>query len=162
MSGTEGPLGTVRLLVETALSSRPLYEDVPARATKGGRWILDATPGLALGAAAGDVVEVDKEGAFRVTARGGNIAIHVSAAAGASQERDSLTEAIGSLGGRLDARAWTRDGSSSLSVYTVPAAAGFGPIEQVLVEFASAAPGGEWYYGNVYDPADGTPLNWWD
>jgi len=157
----ERPPGTVRLLVEDGPSTRPVYEDVPARATPDGTWILDVSPGLALGTAAGDVVEVGSDGAFRVVIRGGNIAVHVSTPASGNQQRDALTETIGTLGGWLDARGWTRDGANSLSVYTIPVAAGFPAIEQALTAFADETPGGHWYYANVYGADDKTPLNWW-
>jgi hypothetical protein len=154
--------GAVRLLVSPGPSGRPVYEDVSARATGNGSWVLDASPGLALGTAAGDVVEVDPDGTFRVISRGGNVAVHVGAPAEMNPQRDALTEAIRALGGWLDRRGWTRDGTSSLSVYTIPVAAGFPAIQGALAAFSSAAPGSEWYYANVYDPADDkTPLNWW-
>jgi hypothetical protein len=66
------------------------------------------------------------------------------------------------MGGWFDGRGWTRDGSKSLSVYTVPFTAGFAAIEQACNAFVAAVPKGEWCYVNVYDPADdSTPLNWW-
>lgn len=151
--GEGGPPGTVRLLVEAGPSTRPVYEDVPARPAPEGDWILDASPGLALGAAAGDVLEVGPDSAFRVVRRGGNIAVHVSSPAAANRQRDALTETISALGGRLDARGWTRDGANSLSVYTIPVAAGRPAIEQALTTFAAETPDGHWYYAN----ADDTP-----
>jgi hypothetical protein len=149
MPSTDEKSGAVRLLVSPGPSGRPVYEDVSARATGNGGWVLDASPGLALGTAAGDVVEVDPDGTFRVISRGGNVAVHVSAPADVGPQRDALTEAIRALGGWLDGRGWTRDGASSLSVYTIPAAAGFAAIQDALAAFSSAAPGSEWYYANV-------------
>jgi hypothetical protein len=152
----------VRLLVSPGPSARPVYEDVSARPTANGGWVLDASPGLALGTAAGDVVEVDRDGTFRVISRAGNVAVHVGAAAAANSQRAALTKAIRALGGWLDGIGWTRDGANSLSVYTIPVAAGFPAIQGALAAFSSAVPGSEWYYANVYDPADDkTPLNWW-
>jgi hypothetical protein len=162
MPSTDERSGAVRLLVSPGQSGRPVYEDVSARATGNGEWVLEASPGLALGTAAGDVLEVDPDGTFRIITRGGNVAVHVSAPAAANPQRDALTEAIRALGGWLDGRDWTRDGTSSLSVYTIPVAVGFPAIQDVLATFSAAAPGSEWYYANVYDPADDkTPLNWW-
>jgi hypothetical protein len=162
MPSTDVRSGAVRLLVALGPSARPVYEDVSARPTANGGWVLGTSPGLALGAAAGDVVEVDRDGTFRVISRGGNVAVHVGAPAAANSQRDALTQAIRALGGWLDSRGWTRDGTSSLSVYTIPVAAGFPAIQGALDAFSSAAPGSEWYYANVYDPVDDkTPLNWW-
>jgi hypothetical protein len=43
-----------------------------------------------------------------------------------------------------------------------PLASGFAPIEAAMRRYQAAVPVGEWYYVNVYDPADDTtPLNWW-
>ena len=47
-------------------------------------------------------------------------------------------------------------------MFTVPYRAGFAAIEAALNRYRSAVPKGEWYYANVYDPADdSTPLTWW-
>lgn len=152
---------TVRLLVETGPSGRPVHEDVPA-AREGDNWRLRASPGLAMGAAAGDLVRVAPDHSFDVLERGRNIAVHVSAPAAARRELDALKSRLESLGGWCDGVGWTRDRASSLSVFTVPFRAGFGPVEAALGEYARAVPKGEWYYVNVYDPADDvTPLNWW-
>jgi hypothetical protein len=151
----------VRLLVETGPSGRPVHEDVPA-AREGDNWRLEASPGLAMGTAAGDLLRVREDHAFDVLERGRNIAVHVSAPAAANHELAALKIKIESLGGWRDGVGWTRNGSSSLSVFTIPLRAGFPQIEAALNEYASAVPAGEWYYVNVYDPADDvTPLNWW-
>ena len=64
--------------------------------------------------------------------------------------------------GWSDGVGWTRDKSSSLTVFTIPFRAGFAAIEAAMNRYRSAVPRGEWYYANVYDPADdSTPLNWW-
>jgi len=154
---------TVRLLVQQGSSGRPVLEEVPA-AREGDLWRLTASPGLALGAAAGDLLRVGDDHAFDVLERGRNIAVHVSApAAGpARTELARLRATLESLGGWCDGVGWTRDRASSLSVFTVPLAASFARIEAALNAYTKAVPAGEWYYVNVYDPADDTtPLNWW-
>lgn len=154
--------GTVKLLVEMGPSGRPVFENVPARSTAPGVWILEASPGLAMGTASGDVVKVDPDGSFRVIERAGNIAIHVGAPRGAEDHLNELTARLQTLGGWFDGRGWTKDGTNSLSVYTVPIGAGFTAIQEACDAFAASVSGGEWYYANIYDPADDkTPLNWW-
>lgn len=154
--------GHVRLFVAAGPSGRPVFEDVPAQQQSPGVWTLRATPGLATGAAAGDKVKVGADGTFEVLSRAGNVALHVSAPAGEQAALDRLTQQLERIGGWLDGRSWTRDGGSSFSVFTVPVQAGFPSIEGALGEFVAAVPKGEWYYVNVYDPADDTtPLNWW-
>ncbi|MFL6077244.1 MAG: DUF4265 domain-containing protein [Mycobacteriales bacterium] len=156
-----GPDGSVRLLAATGPSGRPVFENVPARPAGPGRWQLLASPGLALGAAAGDTVAVSGDGSFTVAARSGNVAVHVSGPTSADRHLDALTRKLEALGGWLDGRSWTRDRTQSLAVYTIPVKAGFAAMEQPLREYATAVPDGDWNYINVYDPADGTPLNWW-
>lgn len=115
-----------------------------------------------MGAAAGDLLEVGDDHSFEVVERGGNIAVHVGAPAGAQAQLDRLKGDLERLGGWCDGTGWTRDRDSSLTVFTVPHRAGFTSIEAACNRYQQAAPGGEWYYVNVYDPADDTtPLNWW-
>jgi hypothetical protein len=151
---------TVRLLVQIGRSGRPVHEDVPAE-PEGRRWRLLASPGLAMGAAAGDLLEVRDDQSFEVVERGGNVAVHVSAPPGADADVDRLKGEIEGLGGWSDGKGWTRD-RSTLTVFTIPFRAGFPAIESTLNTYRKRVPTGEWYYVNVYDPADdSTPLNWW-
>lgn len=154
--------GTVRLLVATGPSGRPVVEDVPARDLGGGRWRLLGTPGLARGTAAGDTLRVAGDGSFTVTERGGNVAVQVSAPAGAEERLGELTERVKALGGRLDSRGATRDGRFTFSAYTVPVTAGFPAIEAAFQAYARAVPDGEWSYANVFADEEGRePLDWW-
>ena len=151
---------TVRLLVAFGPSGRPVHEDVPAK-PEGRRWRLLASPGLAMGAAAGDVVVVRDDHSFEVIERAGNIAVHVSAPPGAEDEVARLHATIEGLGGWCDGNGSTRN-RSTLTVFTIPHQVGFAAIESVLNTYRSRVSDGEWYYINVYDPADDTtPLNWW-
>lgn len=154
-------MSTVRLLVEIGRSGRPVHEDVPAE-QEGDRWRLLASPGLVMGTAAGDLLEVYENRDFDVVERGQNIAIHVTTPAGAAAELDELKARIEAMGGWCDGLGWTRDRTASLSVFTIPFHVGFEAIEEACDEYEHAVPTGEWYYANVYDPADdATPLNWW-
>jgi hypothetical protein len=48
-------------------------------------------------------------------------------------------------------------------VYSIHYSIGFQTIENVMNECIADYPDTVWYYGNVYDPNDGsTPLNWWN
>ncbi|MEV4319120.1 DUF4265 domain-containing protein [Actinocrispum sp. NPDC049592] len=154
--------GTVRLLAGTAPSGRPVFENVPADRTAPDEWTLTASPGMAMGAAAGDVVRVRPDGRFDVLTRAGNIAVHAAGPTSATGQFDRLVQAVERLGGRLDGRGYTKDNTSSMAVFTIPYAAGFEAVEAAFNDYAATVPGGEWYYVNVYDPADDTtPLNWW-
>ncbi len=47
-------------------------------------------------------------------------------------------------------------------VVTVSVRVGFPAVQAVCNAFVNAHKDVNWYYANVYDPADGiTPLNWW-
>ncbi|UZN02625.1 hypothetical protein [Cellulomonas sp. S1-8] len=83
----------------------------------------------------------------------GNLAIHVFAPA---DQGDDLFRRMSALGGRRDGQ------TPSLTVYTVPVAAGFSAIEAILADFTRSHPSAEWYYGNVYDNDGVTPLRWWE
>jgi Domain of unknown function (DUF4265) len=154
-------MSTVRLLVEIGRSGRPVHEDVPAE-QEGDKWRLLASPGLVMGTAAGDLLEVYENRDFDVVERGQNIAVHVATPAGATAELDQFKAKIERMGGWCDGIGWTRDRTSALSVFTIPFHVGFEAIEAACNEYEDAVPTGEWYYANIYDPTDDeTPLNWW-
>jgi hypothetical protein len=50
------------LLLADNDGEEPVLESTPAREERAGEWLLLATPGLAQGCAAGDVVRVEAEG----------------------------------------------------------------------------------------------------
>jgi hypothetical protein len=134
-----------------------VYEEVAVEPIGDDRYRLAQSPGLALGMAAGDIFELTEERKAAVLERGGNLAIQVYHPPGEADDLErALTARIVALGGRLDGR------SRWQLVYTVPVAAGFKAVEEALATTMAEFAGVEWYYGNVYDPADGeTPLNWW-
>jgi len=45
--------------------------------------------------------------------------------------------------------------------YSLHVNLGFAAIETLMDNAMAAFPGAVWYYGNVYDPETGEPLNWW-
>jgi hypothetical protein len=138
-----------------------IMEDVPATPMgEPGTFRLTASPGLAQGLAAEDVVRVAADGLFTVVRRGGNLAVQVFARELSDNALDGLVADVSGLGGRLDGG--TDSADSLLRVFTIPVTAGFAAVETVFDAFVAAQPGAEWYFANVYDPADGvTPLNWW-
>ena len=153
---------TVQLLAGYGSSGRPVLEQVPARPVGPGTWELLSTPGLALGAAAGDRVTVGDHGDFTVVARSGIVGVYVTGPAAAAGLLHEVTERIKALGGWMDGGAETRGDQHFLRIYNVPVKAGFPAIEAAVGSFTSEVPGTAWYYSNVYDPDDEvTPLNWW-
>jgi hypothetical protein len=143
----------VTLLVDISPSGEPVYEQVTAEALPDGRFRLLASPGLALGTAAGDVIEVADDGTPLVVKRGGNLALQVFAP---DDVADALWMLLRPLGGRLDGRI-----HDTLSVFTLPGDTGFAKIEHLLDAVVARHADVEWLYGNVFDVDGVTPLGWW-
>lgn len=134
-------------------SGEAVYENVLVTYLSSNEIRLVKTPGIVLGVAAGDVLQIDGNGEFSVKERAGNVAVQIYGDPGVARSLESDIEALGSR--------W--DGAlETLTIYTIPASAGFRSIELVPNALMSKDSTLEWYYGNVYDSADGvTPLNWW-
>jgi hypothetical protein len=134
----------------------PIEDEVLAEPLDGSRYRLVKSPGVAQGLAADDELELHDDGTYQVVRRSGNLCIQIFFLEGAARIAGEAARHLEPLGGRLDGM--TKQGL----VYTVPVAAGFPAVERALGELTVQFPLMEWYYGNVYDPADGvTPLNWW-
>jgi hypothetical protein len=145
----------IYLVAGRKTSGEAVFEEVLVTREGASHYRIEATPGLVLGVARGDLIEYEEESkSFVVLERGGNLAVHVY---GPHAVAERVAEEVEKLGGSLDGRA--RD----LTVFTVPAAVGFPAVEELFNGLAAADEGVHWYFGNVYDPADGvTPLDWWD
>ena len=144
---------TIRSWAAEKTSGERVDEEVLVEEVGEGRWRLIASPGLAQGIAADDVIELDEAGRAWPVSRGGNLAIHIFAPA---EHGDDLLPRMSALGGRRDGQ------TPSLTVYTVPVTAGFPAVEAILTDFVRSHPSAEWYYGNVYDDDGVTPLLWWE
>jgi Domain of unknown function (DUF4265) len=148
---------TVDLRVGEKQSGEAVHEEVPVAPLGSRRYRLLTSPTLALGAAAGDEIEVDAKGVYSVVRRGSNVAVHVEA----TEELDDgeLVRQVNELGGVLDGRAEAPP-NAFIATFTIPVQAGFAAIERVFERFAADNAAASWSYGNVYDSA-GEPLNWW-
>jgi hypothetical protein len=134
-------------------SGEPVIEEVLVDSLSGNKYRVVATPGLVLGVAAGDVINVDHaEKTFAVMTRGGNLAIHLY---GPQDTVNRYVDDFDKLGGVVDGRA------HSLTVLTVPVASGWDAVEGLLNSISQQDPDVRWYYGNVYGEDGETPLGWW-
>ena len=136
-------------------------EAIPATSLGGSRFVIDASPGMVEGIAAGDKIEVapgDRLG-YRVLERGGNLCVWFYFPRPVDETHPdvfALATSIEALGGWLDG------GYARMVVFTIPVSAGFAAVEAVLDAAVGRHPESTWSYGNVYDPSDGkTPLGWW-
>lgn len=151
---SEAACETVHLRAGRSKSGRPVDEEIRVERLSATQVRVAASPGLLLGVAAGDIIEPDHTGGFRLIERGGNLAVQLH---GDTQQVDqALAAALGDLRYRFDGRA------KQLTVLTIPVSETFARVEAALNRLCAQVPGSAWYYGNVYDDADGvTPLNWW-
>jgi hypothetical protein len=153
-TGPSGTQPTIAVVAGRKTSGEAVIEQVLVEPVDGSVYRIRATPALVLGCAAGDVVAWDRNNqTISIIARGGNLAVQVY---GPDRAGESILDEVTAMGGGLDGKA------RNLTVYTIPATAGFPAVENMLNSLAAREPGIEWYFGNVDDPVDEvTPLDWW-
>ena len=120
---------------------------------------LKKAPMLVRGLAKGDIIFLDENhaGEFNVVKRSGNLAVRVFRKADIEVLESILTPQVEMHEGTLDIQT-----NRALS-YSLHVNLGFAVVEALFDNAMAAYSDSVWYYGNVYDPADGvTPLNWWD
>ena len=119
---------------------------------------LVRSPLLTRNLAAGDKLKVVNPSAaeYELLRRSGNLSIRVFRLHQLEVLAESLTAKIEKLGGSLDRQ------TDRALVYSIHFSIGFQVIEDLLSAVCKDYPDTVWYYGNVYDPEDGTtPLQWW-
>ncbi len=119
---------------------------------------LVRSPLLTRNLAAGDKLKVinPSSAEYELLRRSGNLSIRVFRLHQLDVLAESLTAKIEKLGGSLDRQ------TDRALVYSIHFSIGFQTIEELLAAACKDYPDTVWYYGNVYDPEDGTtPLKWW-
>lgn len=120
---------------------------------------LQKSPLFVRNLARGDIIVVDQQepNKYSLVERSGNLAVRVFRKSDLDVLENNLTPEVEKLDGKLDIKT-----DRALS-YSVHVNLGFAAIETLFDNAMSKYPDSVWYYGNVYDPYDGsTPLNWWD
>ena len=120
---------------------------------------LRKSPLLVRNLAAGDKLRVRAPvtASYDLIQRSGNLCIRVYRKQQLSTLADFLSPEIEKLDGSLDLQ------TDRALVYSIHYTIGFAAIEALLNRACEEYPGTVWYYGNVYDPADGvSPLLWWE
>jgi hypothetical protein len=120
-------------------------------------FLLLKSPVFVRGIARADVIQqmAEPKGAFKILQHGGNLCIRVFGKQDLSALEQTLTLELEKLGGDLDVS------QERLLVYSIHVSCGFNTIEEVLNKHTGNNDDIVWYYGNVYDPENGEPLNWW-
>ncbi len=120
------------------------------------------SPMFVRGIARADIIQSvpEPKGAFKILQHGGNVCLRVfskSAFTEPSLEalEQKLSSEIEKLGGDLDIR------EVKALVYSIHVSCGFNAIEKLLDENLAGRDDVVWFYGNVYDPETGEPLDWW-
>lgn len=131
---------TLTLLADAGGPSGPVHEQIAAEALPDGTFRLLTSPGLVLGAAAGDIIEVAEDGLPRVLVASGNVALQVFAD---DDTNDALAMLLRPLGARMDGRI-----PETLTVFTLPGGASLDQVERVLEALVRRHPDVEWLYGN--------------
>ena len=120
------------------------------------------SPLFVRGIARADIIQLQKssKGAFSVVTHGGNLCVRVYSKQAFNEPplvalEQALTSEIEKMGGDLDIK------ETRALVYSIHVSCGFNTIEKLLGELLSDYEDVAWFYGNVYDPESGEPLNWW-
>jgi len=124
----------------------------------GDEYRLLKSPAFLRGLASGDRIRfpVRNEAGFELRKRSGNLSIRILRKDNMDEVAQILTPELELLDGTLDLQ------TPRLLVYSIHVSIGFQAVEILLDRIVGQFPGAVWYYGNVYDPADGvTPLDWW-
>lgn len=120
-------------------------------------FLILKSPVFVRGIARADTIArmVEPKGAFKLLQNGGNLCIRVFCRNNINLLEQSLTPELEKLDGDLDVK------EANALVYSIHVSSGFTAIEKILNDKIQAFPDAAWFYGNVYDPESGEPLNWW-
>ncbi len=167
-TNTPGQSLTLPLLAGLRPDGEAIVEQVPAErvmdnsaATNGhasAQYRIQRSPAFVRGIASGDRIAFPAKNAagFDVVKRSGNLCVRILRKHNMAPLLQVLTPELEMLDGTLDLE------TERMAVFSIHVSIGFQSIEAVLDRVTGQFPDSVWYYGNVYDPADGvTPLNWW-
>ncbi|MCB1666123.1 MAG: DUF4265 domain-containing protein [Pseudomonadales bacterium] len=119
---------------------------------------LQHSPAFVRGLATGDRIRfpADTPEGYLLVQRSGNLCIRVMNRHSMVPVLQALRPEMELLDGRMDME------TPRLAVFSIHVSIGFQTVETLLDRVTGQFPGTVWYYGNVYDAADGvTPLDWW-
>lgn len=133
-----------------------IYEDVRVQAlAQAEHYVVLQSPAFCQGMVKGDEICRLAAGRFDVTKHAGKILVRVFSKLDMQPLVERINQGFASLEGQLEQQ------TPRMAVFNLPVSAGFSAIEQVLDETMAGQDDCAWFYGNVYSPEDGSPLNWW-
>lgn len=133
-----------------------IYEDIQVQVlSEAEHYRILQSPAFCQGFVKGDEIRRLPAGRFEVTKHAGKILVRVFSKLDMQPLVERINQGFASLEGQLEQQ------TPRMAVFNVPVAAGFSAIEQVLDETMAGQDDCAWFYGNVYSPEDGSPLNWW-
>lgn len=151
----------IPLIAGLDADGEPVLEQVGVAVVEGAKdeYRLLKAPAFVRGLARGDKIRFPARTPMgcELLQRSGHLTLRIFRKHNIDAVEQALTPQIELLDGTLDQH------SPGVLVYSIHVSVGFQPIETLLDATVGQFSGLVWYYGNVYDPADGvTPLNWWD
>ena len=156
----ENKTGLIQLLAGMDGQGSPVLEKLEVEfQQQADTYKLLRSPLFVRNLAKGDVFTCaqDNPAGYQVKERSGNLALRVFRKESINELEEILSPEIEKLDGSLDLQ------SERALVYSLHVNIGFAEIEKLFDGAMARYTDSVWYYGNIYDPADGlTPLNWWD
>lgn len=150
----------LQILAGVDSNEKPIMENVEVyRLEKEHHFELIKSPLFVRNMAAGDIFFLNQKepGSAKILQRSGKLCIRVYRKENIESLELMLTPEVEKLDGSLDIQA------DRALVYSLHVNNGFGAIEALFDSMMAEFTDSVWYYGNIYDPVDGsTPLNWWD
>lgn len=134
-----------------------IYEDIQAeKLSRAEHYKVLQSPAFCQGFVKGDELRRLPAGRFEVTNYSGHVLVRVFSKFDMQPLVKQINQGFASLDGELEQQ------TARMAVFNIPIAAGFKAIEQVLDEAMAGQEDCSWLYGNIYNPEDGSPLNWWE
>jgi len=149
---------SIEMLAGTHPSGEAVIERVAvAQQAQANTYLLLASPVFVRGVARGDLITQREKpkGAFEIKQHSGNLCVRVFSKRSVELIEQQLTGEVEKLGGQRDIR------EQRVLVYSIHVSVGFKTIEALFDKHVTENTEAVWYYGNVYDPNTGEPLNWW-
>ena len=139
---------------------QPVFESLPVEIVDPSNHSvrLLQSPLFARNLAAGDKIKVINPATaeYELLQRSGNLSLRVFRKQQIEELAEWLSPAVEKMGGTLDTQ------TERALVFSIHFSIGFSSIEALFNKACTDYPQTVWYYGNVYDPTDGTtPLLWW-